>query len=313
MREECDPTMNSVSLSVVAPMFNEEEGIAVFCFRLRSVLDGMTLKYEVLLIDDGSCDGGAEVVRNQGWPQCRLITLARNVGHQRAIEAGLHLALGDYVVTLDSDGQHPPELIPSLVSVADARQVDVVYAVRASRTEERPLRRHTALVYYRLVRWLTDVPLRNSQADFRLITRRVLKVIEDVQGEKVIRVLLPYLGYRSAVVEFQAGERIAGRSRFGLIRQLRLALDSVFGFSAKPLRLLVTMGWMLSLAALIWLLLVIATWATSGAVSGWPSVMSAVLLVGGMSLLGLSIVGAYIARIHDMLKNYPRFTIVKEE
>lgn len=313
MREECDPTMNSVTLSVVAPMFNEEKGIGVFCSRLRSTLDGMGLRYEVLLIDDGSSDGSAEVVRNQAWQQCRLITLARNVGHQRAIEAGLNLALGNYVVTLDSDGQHPPELIPSLVSVAGELQVDVVYAVRISRTEEHPLRRHSALIYYRLVRWLTDVPLRNSQADFRLISRRVLQVIEGVRGEKVIRVLLPYLGYPSAVVEFRAGERIAGQSRFGLIRQLRLALDSVFGFSAKPLRLLATMGWILSVAALVWFFLVIATWATSGAVSGWPSVMSAVLLVGGMSLLGLSIVGAYIARIHDMLKNYPRFTVVKEE
>lgn len=298
-----------LTLSVIAPMYNEVEGIAAFCDRLRGVLESMHTPYEVLIVDDGSEDGCADVVLKQAWPQCRLVSLARNVGHQRAIEAGMSVADGNYIVTMDADGQHPPELVPIMLAIAITDGVDVVYGVRTTRQEEGATRRGPALAYYRLVRWLTDVPIVDSQADFRLVSRSVLATIKDVRGEKVIRMLLPSLGYRSSVAEFEAGERIAGESRFGLRRQVTLALDSVFGFSAKPLRLVAGMGWLLSTAAFLWFIVVLLTWVLNGAISGWTSVMSAVLLVGGMSLLGLSIIGEYVARIHDMMKNHPRFVI----
>lgn len=296
-------------LSVVAPMYNEAAGIAAFCARLRTVLDSMDVSYEVLIVDDGSGDGCGHIVLQQAWPQCRLVSLAKNVGHQRALEAGLSVAHGDYIVTMDADGQHPPELVPVMLTSALTNGVDVVYGVRATRSEEAAVRRSPALAYYRLVRWLTDVPIADSQADFRLISRSVLETVNAVEGEKVVRMLLPSLGYGSSVVEFEAGERIAGESRFGLRRQVRLALDSVFGFSAKPLRLVAGMGWLLSIAAFLWFIVVLLTWVLNGAISGWTSVMSAVLLVGGMSLLGLSIIGEYVARIHDMMKKHPRFVI----
>lgn len=299
-----------VELTVVAPMFNEEQGIGEFCTRLRGSLDSLATRYEVLIVDDGSTDGSIQEVLDLEWPQCRVVSLATNVGHQRAIEAGLSLAKGTHVVTMDSDGQHPPELIPEMLSlVLSDPECDVVYTVRSKRGEEGVTKRSPALIYYRLVRWLTGIDVPDSQADFRLISRRVVDTINDVRGDKVVRVLLPSLGYGSNVLEYQAGERIAGKSRFGTGHQVRLAIDSIFGFSSKPLRLVATMGWFLSIAAFVWLGIVVITWALDGAVSGWPSVMGAVLLVGGMSLLGLSIIGAYVARVHDILKNHPRFVV----
>ena len=300
-------SQSSIKLSVVAPMFNEAEAIRLFCDALRSVLDGMAEEYEVIIVDDASTDESIEAVTQMAWDRCRVVPLNYNVGHQRAIEAGLALAHGEWVVTMDSDGQHPPDLIPTLVQAAEENSCDVVYAIRSTRHGERATKRLTALTYYRFMRWSTGIPIRDSQADFRLVNRKVLDVVHGVQGDKVLRLLLPALGYASSEVFFDAPPRLAGKTRYGFGRQVRLAIDSVFSFSAKPLRLVAGMGVVLSTAAFLWFLVVLATWALNGAILGWTSVMSAVLLVGGTTLLGLAVLGTYVARIHDVVMNHPRY------
>lgn len=302
-------TSSHPRVSVVAPMFNEAGGITQFCHDLRPVLSALDVPYEVLLIDDGSVDESGATALSLEWPELTVVTLARNVGHQEALEAGLALSRGDLVITMDSDGQHPAALIPPMIHTAEESGVDVVYTQRTERREDSWGKRTSALSYYRLVRWLTGVPIADSQADFRLMTRRVLESLGPVRGDRVLRMLLPYLGFTSATLEFQAQERISGRGRYGLRRQISLGLNSIVNFSSRPLRLVAAMGWLLSLASLIWLAVVVVTWLTNGAVVGWTSVMTAVLFVGAMSLLGLSIVGAYLARIYDILKGYPRYIV----
>ena len=300
---------NRETLSIVCPVFNEESGILEFCATLRKDLDESQLDYEVILVDDGSTDKSLSLILTLDWERCTVISLARNVGHQVALEAGTSQATGEFIITMDADGQHPSSLITQMYNVAKQNALDVVYTRRKDRKSDSFLKRTPALSYYRFVRWLTDVPIGDRQADFRLVSRRALKEIELVNGEKVVRLLLPSIGFRSQVIEYDLQPRIAGKGHFGLGRQIRLATDSALNFSSKPLRLVTAMGWILSILSFLWLAAVLITWIAKGAIEGWTSVMSAVLLVGGMSLLAMSIIGAYIARIHDIVKQQPLYFI----
>jgi glycosyltransferase involved in cell wall biosynthesis len=302
--ERSDP-----ELSVVVPLFNESEGVGIFAEELRSALGALNVSYEVIFVDDGSVDGTAMVAARLNWTELKILVLSMNVGHQNAIEAGLSVAQGKWIVTMDGDGQHPPTLISTLYRTAEETGVDVVYTSRLSRDADSLSKRSTALLYYRVMRWLTEVPIRNSQADFRLISRHVLNQIRAIPGDKVLRLLLPSIGFRSALVEYETAPRIAGKGRFGRRRQIRLTIDSVLGFSSKPLKLIASLGVIVTAVAAAWLVSVLFSFLAGENVEGWTSVMSAVLAVGGVTLLSLSIVGSYIARIHDLLKGYPRYSI----
>ena len=290
-------------------MFNEQDGIQEFCRLLRSTLDEMRIHYEVILVDDGSTDETVSNATDTDWSSLTLLQLTTNVGHQKALEAGIFAAKGDYVVTLDSDGQHPVELIPTMLKLAQGNEVDIVYGLREERTEE-PLRvRLPAQTYYRMISWLTDIQIENSQADFRLISRRVIDEIRMVRGDKVLRLLIPSLGFPSTSIRYTAQPRISGSSRFGISRQVSLATESVLSFSPKPLRWVAAIGLLTAAGSLFWLVTVVITWWNKGTVAGWASVMAAVLFVGGAALLALSLIGAYLARIFEILRNSPRYVI----
>ncbi len=187
--------------------------------------------------------------------------------------------------------------------------VYIVYAVRPTRGTDGLLKRSFALAYYWLMRLLTGAPVADSQADFTLVSRRVLDEVSLVGGDKVLLLLLPAIGFRSASVQYEALPRIAGDGRFGFRRQLRMARSSVFEYSSKPLRMVAGLGLALAVGALVWLGYVIAAYVSGRSVDGWASVMSAVLAVGGLVLLSLSLIGEDVARVHDILKNQPRYFI----
>jgi dolichol-phosphate mannosyltransferase len=300
-----------VVISVVVPVFNEESAITAFLSQLRSVLDSMNRSYEVVLVDDGSKDRTFELATMVSWRELRVVQLATNVGHQAAIDAGLSIARGVWIITMDGDGQHPPEAIVRMLQAAELNDSDVVYGVRTSRELDTAVKRLWARWYYRVVRWLTNVPMGDNQADFRLISMRALKQIDRVPGDRVLRLLLPSIGFRSEVVMYESMPRISGHGRFGISRQLSLATSSILDFSSKPLKMVAAIGSLLSLSALLWLTYVLATFALGRSVEGWASVMAAVLFVGGLTLLSLSVIGSYVARIHDILKARPRFFIQK--
>jgi glycosyltransferase involved in cell wall biosynthesis len=311
MPETSNPEADRPFLSVVAPVFNEAEGLAQFCTDLRAVLDELLVSYEVLLVDDGSTDDSIGIAVGLGWPQCTVVSLARNVGHQVALEAGLTLAHGTWIISMDSDGQHPVGLIPTMLDLGTSQSLDIIYTARLLRRDDGFAKRTAALAYYRAIRGLTGVAVANSQADFRMVSRRVLGEVLAVPGDKVLRLLLPSIGYRSAVIPYEALPRIAGVGRFGVRRQFKMARESILGFSSKPLRLVATLGIVLSGAAMGWLIVVLLTYVATRTITGWASVMTAVLLVGGLTLLSLSIVGEYVARVYDLLKGHPRYSIAR--
>jgi dolichol-phosphate mannosyltransferase len=299
-------------LSVVIPVYNEQDVLPLLVPRLRAVLDEGD---EVLFVDDGSTDRTGEVLAEllRDWPQASLVPLSRNGGHQVALTAGLDRARGDWVVTMDADLQDPPELIPDMLGAAAREGVDVVYASRGDRSSDSWFKRSTAGLYYRGVERLTGVPVVRHAGDFRLMSRAVVSALQSLpERKRVYRLLIPLLGFDSAVVHHRREARAAGKTSYSLRRMVLLAGDSVVSFSSTPLRLATWVGTAAAaIAGLlgIWVLVVSLTGHT---VPGWASITLGVLFLGTVQLLCLGVLGEYVGRIYDEVKARPLYRVKGE-
>src|SRR3954452_12770723 len=286
-----------VTLSVVTPMFNEREAVDHFVARLRPVLDGLGVTYEVVAVDDGSND--ATVSRllqlRADWPQLRVVALRRNVGHQTALRAGLRVARGEYVVSIDADLQDPPEVIAEMLAKAREAKVDVVYGVRSDRSTDTVFKRKTAGVYYWMMRRLVGQWISDQAGDFRLMSRAVVDVLNDLpEPRPVYRLVVPSLGFSSADVGYVREDRVAGKTKYPLSRMIRLTVDSITGFSAAPLKIATGVGLLSFALCLVLIVTALAAWAVGTTVPGWTSLYIAVLLLGGVQLICVGLLGEYI-------------------
>jgi polyisoprenyl-phosphate glycosyltransferase len=299
-----------VDVTIVAPLFNEEQSIEEFLKLLRSVLDGMRVSYEVVLVDDGSTDSSLDLLQSLEWSQLRLISFVSNAGHQAALDAGYRSSVGDFVVTMDSDLQHPPEVIPELYKVALDSGVDVVYAVRPKRKEDGIFKRLTARAYYSVMGSLTDIDLQDSAADFRIVSRKVVTILNQLApGRQVFRLLIPSLGFPSRAISYKASERFAGESKYGFRRMVGLSVDSVIQFSTKPLTLAIQMGVFVSILSLFGFAYVLLTYLSGNALQGWASLISTVLLLFGVLFVLFGIFGLYLATLVRQLQGRPPYII----
>jgi polyisoprenyl-phosphate glycosyltransferase len=299
-------------LSVITPMFNEREAVDPFVARLRPVLDGLGSAYEVVAVDDGSTD--ATVSRllqlRAEWPQLRVVSLRRNVGHQTALRAGLKAARGDYVVSIDADLQDPPEVIGEMLAAARRDQVDVVYGVRSDRSTDSVFKRDTAALYYWTMRRLAGPGISDQAGDFRLMSRAVVTVLNDLpEPRPVYRLVVPSLGFPSAEVSYKRQERVAGRTKYPLSRMVRLAFDSVTGFSAAPLRIATWLGLLSFVLCVALIVTALVAWGSGGVVPGWTSLYIAVLLLGGIQLICLGLLGEYVGRIYMASQQRPPYLV----
>lgn len=298
-----------IELSIVTPVFNEEQALLAFCTSLRSAVDAFQTSYEVIFVDDGSSDRSQEVLKSIDWPESKILTLLHNVGHQTALEAGYSVAQGNWIVSIDADLQHPPSVIHSLYDKAVLEELDVVYAVRKNRDEDTLFKRITAKVFYRVIRWISGVDVIPNAADFRIVSKRVLSIINQLPEEKVFRLLLPALGFRFGAVEFVANPRVAGRSKYSMKKMIGLALSGAIGFSLVPLRIASICGIFLSFCGFLYMFYVLFCAWTDVSVSGWASIVVCILVIGGMQLFALGLLGEYVGRIFITLKQRPRFII----
>jgi glycosyltransferase involved in cell wall biosynthesis len=301
-----------VTLSVVTPMFNERDAVDHFVARLRPMLDGLGEPYEVVAVDDGSADATvARLVQlHQDWPQLRVVSLRRNVGHQTALRAGLSRALGAYVVSIDADLQDPPEVIADMLAAARREKADVVYGVRSDRSTDTPFKRATAGVYYRMMRRLAGPWISDQAGDFRLMSRAVVDVLNDLPEQRpVYRLVVPSLGFRGVEVPYVRAERVAGETKYPLSKMIRLTLDSVTSFSAAPLKAATWLGVLSFLLCLALIVSGLVAWGLGAVVPGWTSLYVAVLLLGGIQLICLGLMGEYIGRIYSATQNRPQFLI----
>lgn len=304
--------MATAELSVVVPLFNESEVISEFAHILRDTLDSLTINYEVIFVDDGSQDDSLSVLRSLTWPQAKVLVLMINAGHQNALEAGMSRASGKWIVTMDGDLQHPPRYIESMVNLATLGNLDVVYAVRNGRTGDSWLKRVTAFVYYKLMRWTSGVKLVPNSADFRLLSRRAVDVLLEYPEEKVFRLLVPSLNLPSATIVYEVAPRWAGSTKYSLRAMSGLAVRSITGFSPGLLRGVSLIGLAMSLGAVIWLVLVLVSFALDNTVSGWASLMTVVLVTSSIQLLALGLIGEYLSSVTRTLKRRPNYLIDDE-
>ena len=302
----------SLTLSVVTPMYDERAAVDHFVGRLRPVLDGLGVDYEVVAVDDGSRD--ATVARllqlRAGWPALRVVSLRRNVGHQAALAAGLRAAGGEFVVSIDADLQDPPEVIGPMLAAAREGGVDVVYGVRSDRRADTAFKRRTAGLYYWLMRRLAGGWVHAQAGDFRLMSRAVVDVLSALPEQRpVYRLVVPSLGFASASVSYTRAARVAGETKYPLGKMIRLTADSVTSFSAAPLRLATWLGLVSFVACLVLIVGGLAAWASGVTVPGWTSLYVAVLLLGGIQLICLGLLGEYIGRIYAATQNRPPYLV----
>ncbi len=299
-------------LSVVIPMYNEEEVLPLLVERLRPLLDGLGVAYEVVAVDDGSSDLTAALLQrhHREWPDLRVVRLRANAGHQAAISAGLVTARGDYVVTIDADLQDPPEVMATMLAVAKSEGVDVVYGVRNDRSTDTWFKRVSARGFYRLIGLLSQTGAQANAGDFRLMSRATVDAINSLpEHNRVLRFIVPALNFPSETVEYRREERAAGASKYPLMKMIRLSVDSLTGFSTAPLRMATFAG--VGGAVLAFLILVygLVARAQGHAVAGWTSTVAIVAGVGAVQLVCVGILGEYIGRMYSHLQGRPTYFI----
>ena len=308
--------MPAPDLSVVIPMFNEQEVLPLLAERLKPVLDGLQVSYEVLCVDDGSADLTPALLHKlaREWEQVRVVRLRANAGHQAAISAGLARARGAYVVTIDADLQDPPEVIAEMFETARCEGVDVVYGVRSDRSTDTWFKRTTARAFYSLIRRISGTAAQSDAGDFRLMSRATVDAINSLPDtNRVLRFVVPALGFPSATVTYRREERAAGTSKYPFLKMLKLSVDSVTGFSLFPLRLATYLGLIggaLMLVAAVVLVVVSRTPGTT--IPGWTSTVVIVVGVGAVQLVCLGLLGEYVGRMYTQLQGRPAYFIASD-
>lgn len=299
-------------LTVIIPAYDEEAALPLLSERLRPVLDGLGESYEVLVVDDGSRDATPVILERErrAWPQLRVVRLRANAGHQAALSAGLISARGAWVATLDADLQDPPEVLAQMLAAARGNGVDVVYGVRNDRSTDSPFKRLTAQAYYALMRRMVGGHLHADAGDYRLMSRATVDAVNVLpEHHRVLRLVVPALGFPSTEVGYRREPRVAGRTKYPLSRMVRLSIDSLTGFSVAPLRLATWFGLGGALATALLLSFALVAWVTGHTVPGWTSTFVAVAAVGTVQLLCLGLLGEYVGRLYTQLQGRPSYFV----
>lgn len=302
-------------ISIVVPMYFEEE-VAEECYRrLTEVMTTNKFNYELVFVNDGSTDRTLDILVELASEddKVKVINFSRNFGHQNAVTAGIDYAKGDAIVIIDADLQDPPELIPDLVNKW-REGYDVVYAKRKKRKGETWFKLLTAKWFYKFLNYMSDIDIPKDTGDFRLIDRKVAAVFRRMtERNRFIRGMISWIGFKQTYIEYERDERFAGETKYPLKKMLKFASDGIIAFSTKPLRIVTWIGFFSVILSFLVLLysLVVKLFDLGDVQAGWTSIMVAITFFGGVQLLGLGIVGQYIARIYDESKNRPVY-IVKD-
>ncbi|BET68966.1 glycosyltransferase family 2 protein [Opitutales bacterium ASA1] len=293
------------------PAHNEAAGIETAIRTVRGILDAAGLRHEIIVVDDGSRDGTFDRVAAaaQSMSDVVGIRLSRNFGKEAAILAGLRATRGEVVVTMDSDLQHPPTMIPAMVEEW-RRGAMVVNAVKRERAVDTVAARARAMIYGWLSKQLGGLDLRNS-SDFKLLDKRVVEVVIDLLPERhrLYRGLVQWVGYKQAELLFDVDERVAGETKFSVRALLALAITGVISFTHTPLRIITGLG-VLTLLLSVWVAAdAVWTWYHGTAVSGFATTIIVELTIGSFIMISLGIVGEYIAKMYDELKRRPTYLV----
>jgi len=300
-----------IDISVVIPVYNEEMNIGKLHSRLVNTMTTMQLNYEIIYVNDGSKDNSLNILKMLAAAESRtkFIDFSRNFGHQLAITAGIEHANGIYIVAMDGDGQDPPELIPEMYSKAN-EGFEVVYARRRKREGESFLKKLTAKLFYRLLRRITSIEIPVDTGDFRIIHQKIQRILKKMpEQHKYIRGQISWIGYNQTYVEYDREERMGGETKFTYRKMIRFALDGISSFSVWPLKVATLSGFLVSTIAFILIIYSLYEKFFGVTQPGWTSLHISVLFIGGIQLIGIGILGEYLGRVSENVKNRPHYII----
>ena len=306
-------THGNVDLSIIVPIFNEEMNVVPLNNRIIQSIQSLNLSCEIIYINDGSTDASAAILRglSESFPEIKYIDFSRNFGHQIAITAGIEHAIGTRIIIMDGDGQDPPELIPELYHKA-MEGFEVVYAKRKKRKGESWLKKITAKVFYRLLAKITQIDIPIDTGDFRLIHQKVQRVLKNMpERQKYLRGQIAWIGFNATYVEYDREERMGGSTKFTYGKMMRFATDGISSFSNWPLKMATLLGFAVSGIAFLLIIYSLYQKFFGYTEVGWTSLHISVLFLGGVQLLGIGILGEYLGRVSENVKNRPTY-IVKD-
>ena len=304
-------------LSIIVPVYNEEDVFPLLLERLNK----LTTEYpplknntEIIFVNDGSQDGSCDLINRacREYGMFSGIHFSRNFGHQQAVSAGLKYSSGNYVAVIDADLQDPPELIPKMLEKAKTEGVDVVYAVRRNRKE--PIFKVALYkVFYRLLSRMSRIKIPEDSGDFSLMSRRVVSEINQMpEYDKFIRGLRAYVGFRQVSLEYERDSRAAGTPKYTMSKLFRLALDGIFSFSEYPLKVAMYIGWCIALLSFVYAVYLVLWRIFSGVgLPGFATLSVAVFFIGGVQLIAIGLLGEYLSRVYNEVKQRPAYIISK--
>jgi len=296
-------------LSIIIPTYNEEKNISYIYQKIKE--SAGAFQYEIIFIDDGSFDNTFNEIKHISDidNQAKGISFSRNFGHQIALLAGLNESKGDIVVMMDADGQHPAELIPILIDKVK-EGYDIVNTRRKTTEGIGFFKKVSSRFYYSFLNFLTDIKIEYSSSDFRAMTRKAVDAFLKLEEtNRFTRGLISWMGFNQAIVEYNAPKRYAGETKYTLKKMLRFGIDGITSFSAKPLKISFYFGLITLLLGVIYGIYAIAIYTLGKAIPGWTSILLTVLFIGGVQLLGIGILGEYLAKIYNEIKRRPHYFI----
>ena len=301
-------------ISIVVPAYNEEEALPLFYKQLLEVLTELPDDYEIIFVNDGSSDQTADILDRMTAenPAVHALHFSRNFGHQAALSAGLQHARGDYVISMDADGQHPPKLNPEMIRLADSGY-DIVLTQRIEKETKSSFKKWSSETFYKILNKISDTQTLPGGADFRLMNRESLEALLSLpEFHKFLRGMVSWIGFRQVILPFEVPERLAGKTKYSLKKMLRLASDAVFSFSMIPLYVGLSAGALFFLLALIEVIYVLSFWISgkgSSLTPGWSSLMFMLLIIGAVLMVIMGFIGVYVGYIFQEVKHRPVYIL----
>jgi dolichol-phosphate mannosyltransferase len=305
-----------VQIALVIPIFNENGVVDKTHAKIAAALDGLPHDFKIYYVDDGSSDGtdaALEALATQD-ARVRVLRLSRNFGHQAALTAGMDHAEGEVVITMDGDGQHPPEMIPQMLTLIE-QGYDIVQAQRLDDEQAFSFKKATSAAFYQMINRISGTHVPQGASDFRALSRQAVEALKSMpEYHRFLRGMVYWIGYRSVILPYHPPERLGGSTKYSLRKMLKLAADAIFSFSLMPLYIGLSAGGVFFLLALLETIYVLQFWVTgrtSNLAPGWSSLMFVILIASGTIMILLGFIGVYVGYIFQEVKKRPIYLLKK--
>jgi len=305
--------LQETKISIIIPCYNEEGNVELLYKKIKETLPENTIEF--VFVDDNSNDNTLNILEELSLidSNVKYLSFSRNFGHQNALRAGLEYSTGDCVISMDADLQHPPELLQEMIDKWN-EGYDIVYTVRKDIENVSKFKKVTASVFYNLINNLSDIEIKQGAADFRLIDKKIVRILVDniTEYHLFIRGIISWIGFKQTYIEYVPNKRFSGTTKYSLSKMINFAIDGITSFSIRPLKLAILLGLLISfLSAIYGVYAVVMAVFTDETLKGWASVLVSILFVGGINMILIGIVGEYIGKIYIQSKNRPYFLIKK--